>query len=650
MAVDPAIIKRVVSDFKKTKGWHFGGTSNRLNRHRGFFVNRRALILGGQHPDWLADPALTSLKAQIDSDLQTVETYLAGKLGTSKTRGPYWGGTDPVAPAHLDLLDMARPKTSQPVIAPGDVFPKPHGHGGNQAFSSFDLRRNWVEAIVWRAAGIHQELWTPTFQNAALGELLDHRLRIVERMKYNVTAGATIGERGMAFSSPTSGWVDGYRLRVFEYPRIKVGIAGQHIPLSFIADPYASPPKPRWATFDEAGQKDWWYKDDADGRLLWNQPPYDGVRFPPRLKPAPGADFSQLPGVATPDDPGNYRLRMTPPAGTPASAVVDLLFPSTDLTDSWDRSWIFCDHAIAALHIEALRFAKKRREQGDTTFDGILPSHASSPGGPGYISLDALVGNTATPVNVPELMADQSDTKFFINNLVPEPDLEVGDHIIFWNCFAYSYVSEGDWRLENTLIMDVDSDPITGGQRRNQLALQGHGTSILLYARYINAIRKYFAAALKSLQAKVRTFAHDHPTATSLSPPWKGVPNSVIRWSPYEDFDPPGAWWVQISSSDWVNDDAAQKAIGLSVARDPSPGPGYNPPPGPGWVQFPLFQPAINGGWRTYLDERRAHANFRAPRKLVDVTVHAADMPGLFHDAGLAAANMVPCVRPRVPI
>jgi hypothetical protein len=650
MAVDPAIVKRVVLDFKKTKGWHFGGTSNRLNRHRGFFVNRRALILGGQHPGWLADPALTSLKAQIDSDLQTVETYLAGKLGTSKTRGPYWGGTDPVAPAHLDLLDMARPKTSQPVIAPGNVFPKPHGHGGNQAFSSFELRRNWVEAIVWRAAGIHQELWTPTFQNAALDELLDHRLRIVERMKYNVTAGATIGEQGMAFSSPTSGWVDGYRLRVFEYPRIKVRIAGQYIPASFIADPHANPPKPRWTTFDEPGQKDWWYKDDADGRLLWNQPPYAGVRFPPRLKPAPGADFSQLPGVATPDDRGNFRLRMTPPAGTPASAVVDLLFPSTDLTDSWDRSWIFCDHAIAALHIEALRFAKERREQGDTTFDGILTSHASSPGGPGYISLDALVGNTATPVNVPELMADQSDTKFFINNLVPEPDLEVGDHTIFWNCFAYSYVSEGDWRLENTLIMDVDSDPITGGQHRNQLALQGHGTSILLYARYINNIRKYFAAALKSLQAKVRTFAHDHPTATTLSPPWKGVPNSVIRWSPYEDFDPPGAWWVQISSSDWGNDDAAQKAIGLSVARDPTPGPGYNPPPGPGWVQFPLFQPAINGGWGTYLDKRRANANFRAPSKLVDVTVHATDMPGLFHDAGLAAANMIPCVRPRVPI
>jgi hypothetical protein len=649
MAVDPAIVKRVVLDFKKAKSWHFGGTSNRLNRHKGFFVNRRTLILGDQHPDWLTDPALTSLKAQIDSDLQKVEAYLAGKLGTSKARGPYWGGADPVAPVHLDLLDMARPRTSQPVVAPGDVFPKPHGRGGNQAFSSFDLRKNWVEAIVWRAAGIHQELWTPGFQNTALDELLDHRLRIVERMKYNVTAGATIGERGtMVFSSPTSGWVDGYRLRLFEYPRIKVRIAGQKIPSSFIADPYASPPKQRWTTFDAAGQKDWWYKDDADGRLLWNEPPYDGVRFPPRLKPAPGADFSQLPGVATPNDVANYRLRMTPPVGTPASAVVDQLFPGSELTDSWDRSWLFCDHVIAALHIEALRFAKHRREQSDATFDSILTTHASPPG---YISLDALVGNTSTPVNVPELMADQSDTKFFINDLVPEPDLEVGDHIIMWNCFAYSYVSEGDWRLENTLIMDVDSDPITGGQHRNQLAMQGHGTQILLYARYNQNIKKYFASALKSLQLKVRQFAQNNPTATTLDPPWKGVQNSVIKWSPYEDFDPPGAWWVQISSEDWgKNDDAAQKAIGLSVGPDPHPGTGYHPPPGPGWVQFPLFQPAIKGGWKTYLDKRRADPNFRAPSKLADVKVHAEDMPGLFHDSSLAAANKLPCVRPRIAI
>ena len=641
MAVDPVLVKRVVLDFKKAKGWHFGGESNRRNRHKGFFVHRRTQILGGQHPDWLTDPALISLKSQIESDLSTVEMYLSGKLGTSGSRGPYWGGADPVLPKHLDLLDMARPMTAQPLVAPGDVLPKPHGRAGNQAFSFFDLRKNWVEAIVWRATGIHQELWTPTFQRAALDELLDHRLRIVERMKYNVTAGATIGERGgMSFASATSGWVDGFRLRLFEYPRIRMKLADGHIPSSSIADPHTDPTKKRWVSFDQAGQKDWWFVDDGERRLLWNEPPVDGTRFPSSLKP----HWTQLPGVAHPDDWANYRLRMTPATGITASGVVDLLFPSTDLTDSWDRSWLFCDQVLAALHIEALRFAKRRREGSDATFDSILTTHPA-----GYISLDALVGNTNTPPNAGELASDQSDTKFFINDLVPEPDLEVGDHIIFWNCFAYSYVSQGDWRLENTVIMDVDSEPLSGGQHRNRLALQGHGTSILFYSRYIDSIRKYFQRALELLQGKVKEFAHDNPTAMNFT--WKGVANAVIKWSPYEDFDPPGAWWVQISSKDWGNDDpAAQAAIGLSVGRDPSPGPGYHSPPGPGWVQFPLFQPALKGGWKAYLDKRRSNSSFRAPRKLVDLVVHRADMPGLFADSGLAAANKVPCVRPRVPI
>jgi hypothetical protein len=84
-------------------------------------------------------------------------------------------------------------------------FPLPHGRGGNQTFTAFNLRKNWVEAIVWRAAGIHQEPWSPGLQAAALEELLEHRLRIVERMKYNVTAPATIGGEGtMTFASPRS--------------------------------------------------------------------------------------------------------------------------------------------------------------------------------------------------------------------------------------------------------------------------------------------------------------------------------------------------------------------------------------------------------------------------------------------------------------
>jgi hypothetical protein len=183
MAVDPAVAKQVVLDFKRSKGWHLGGPANRLNRHKGFFVFRRTLFLGDQNPAWLTDPALASLKAQIETDLGTVQTYLTGKLGTSASRGPYWGGADPTTPPHLDLLDMAQQKTSEPAISTTNVFPRPHGTLGNRANNAFDLRKNWVEAIVWRATGIHPELLQPPFKSAPLDELLDHRLRMVERMK-----------------------------------------------------------------------------------------------------------------------------------------------------------------------------------------------------------------------------------------------------------------------------------------------------------------------------------------------------------------------------------------------------------------------------------------------------------------------------------
>jgi hypothetical protein len=643
LAVDPAVAKRVVSDFKKAKTWHFGGR-NRLNRHKGFFVYRRVLVLGDQHPDWLTDSALSSLKTQIESDLTAVEGYLALKLGTTTSRGPYWGGADPVAPAHLDLLDMTRQKTAQSVIPRGDVFPKPHGVLGNAAHEAFNLRQNWVQAIVLRATGIHKELWNPGLQTAALDELLDHRLRMVERMKYNVTAGATIGERGgLKFSSPTAGWVDGFRLRLFEYPRIFASRASGHIPASFIADPSLDPAKARWLTFDEAGQKDWWFVEGR--RLMWNEPPYDGTRFPSPLK----NHWARVPGAGPTknDDVGNYRLRMAPSAGLSASGVLDLLFPSTDLTDSWDRSWIFCDHVIAALHIEALRFAKRRREQSDATFDAILTSR-----GPGYISLDPMVGNSGPAENQPpDLGADQADTTFFKNGLIPADDLQVGDHLIFWNCFAYSFVSQGDWRLENTVVMDVDSDPMGGGLARDFLALQGHGTTIRLYKSYIDSIRKYFQEDLTILQKAVKKFAHDHPAATDF--PWKGQAAAVIKWSPYEDFDPPGAWWVKIPSTDWPTDDEAAASIGLSVARDSTPGTGYHPPPAGRLVFFPLFQPAISGGWKAYLDKRRTQPSFKPgvpklPRKLANVEVHGGNMPGLFHDASGSRANTVPAVTPRV--
>jgi hypothetical protein len=637
MAVPASVLNQLVAYFKAQRHWHFSGNSgpHRINRHQGFFVRRRADQLGSSTPAWVSEADLHSLKARITSELDTLSSYLDGKLGTHAHRGPFYGGSGDLSPPHLDLADVARRKTSEPATTLAAALADPgHNSVRYRAFRNVETRRMRVHAICWRAAAIHPELWHPsadrlsaTLAQDALTEILDRRLRMVERMYFNVSSHGALGgdRRPLQFTSPTSGWIDGFRVRLFEYPRIDKARYAAVVGSSDIDSPPSLP---------FASSKHWFDAQDSE-MLYWNAPPWPGIRFPPSM----ATHWRQLPGTRDPTSGGNYRLRMVPSSGASAADVVDLLFPTTGPADRWNRPWLFCDHVVAALHIEALRHAKKRREGNDSTFNAILSSHSE-----GYISLRPLLSSSGA-ADLGVLGADGSDTVFFQNDLVPERDLQVGDHLIFWNSFAYEYINSGEWRLENTVVIDVDSDPSTGGHRRSRLALQGHGTGVRLYSRYIDNIARFFARSLRLLQDRVRTFAAAHPTATNMA--WQGDVSRVVKWTPYEEFQAPGAWWVRIPSAIWGTDAAAAAAIHKAVARDPTPGPGYHPPTA-GYVYFPLFEPRVPGGWATYLAWRRANAAYRAPLRLRDVAVDGASIPGLFHDGARPPDNTIPLLRPRV--
>jgi len=174
-----------------------------------------------------------------------------------------------------------------------------------------------------------------------------------------------------------------------------------------------------------------------------------GAYFPPAIR----ADI---------DNAGSYEIPINPRAGrTPAKVIEDLFTPSPDC---WGRTWFWCDHAISAVNIEALRFALKRQHGSDDEFNRILTDHHSD-----YVAFGAFVSWTAN-----YLQAANNDRYFDNIKQLDIADLEVGDQLIFWNSFVYARISAGDWRLENAYVMEIDSNPDGGTILLPQLELQGH--------------------------------------------------------------------------------------------------------------------------------------------------------------------------------
>lgn len=424
-----------------------------------------------------------------------------------------------------------------------------------------------------------------------------------------------MGVASWNISGAAGPWRDGFRVRMFEYPRVQNNTQFRNaIGASNIAsvgtNEYSSPEP--------------WRFSQGQRRLEYNVPPSPGIRLPISIR----SHWRQ-------DPPETYRIKLIPSGLTAAQVIIQLFTPNEDW---WQRSWLFCDHVITALHIEALWFGKKRREGSDNTFNKIVIDNNE-----GYVSLWALVGST-TAVDVDVLMSDDDDPHFQ-NMTVPIADLEVGDHLIFWNSFVYELISNGDWRLENALVMDLDSDPNTGSLNRQTIALQGHGTTEKIYSRYIGEIASTFREGLADVQSEIdRRIAADAGITTI---PWHGSANRLVRWSPYEAFNSPGAWWVRVPYSRWGSADGALEAIPKSVKAEISPGTGYNPPPFADSVYFPIYEPRVENGWQGYLTSRRTDPAFRAPRRLNRVQVDGLMMPGLFYRG---ARFPIPIIRPKVAL
>lgn len=516
----------------------------------------------------------TSTVIGIDPDTSSASAFITG---TDKT------------PGHLDLNDVLRVRTNSPAI-----------DGSNRRTKQLH-RWERAMAIVWRAAALEADLWNPAFSEAALREVLDRRLRLVERMIYQVSA-SVAGELKPDENKPTGPWFDGVRVRMFEYPFLHPGSQYR----SQIGEANIGP------------QKMW--RIDHDGDPTYN------LGNGTRLRIAASSAFDSPSGVF----PANYPLDLLPTSNAD-QALDDLFTPSEDW---WDRSWIYCDQVLAALHIEALRFGKSRRARLGSepmfNFNAAVSAHPRQ-----WISL------RPTLPGMPgdwRLMADDrgkpsSEPRLFANG--PVPHVQLGDHVVFWNSIMYGLLSDGAWSLENAIVVGLTSD-WTKNDIGNDITLMGHGTP----AQDAGIFRLDLADLLNAVLIRARE-STKATTADSLAWVRDGAP--LVRWAPYgeawtdERGNPQVPWWLRLPFDPipgWEGR-AIGRAATLRTAADAieyEPGMTHAPPAAGGGAAgaayFPLWWPAPEGKWKGYLARRKKGQN-PTNFELAPVRLDKNNIPGL---------------------
>jgi len=627
----------------------FREVAKREFRH---FLRKRIRYLVGENSGWDAAPQYTSLTARIAAEMAALEAFLQIKIGPVGGRGPLGDEIDPHPFPHTDLRDVAKIHVDTEDL---EVAAKAH------EFS--ETRRKRVRAIVWRAAAIHSSLWqgsssatTASLQTAALEELLDRRLRLVERMIHTDT---TQGKAYWTIVSSTD-WRDKLRTVLFEYP--------------FIPEP----DKPDG--FTEAVV--------AAGETLATLHPQWYKRAPPRSEFRYRGSGRIPPPASAHWNLANYEWTMQPAGKTPAE-IFDLLVPSVSpvppkFENFWERNWLFCDHMAATLEVDALRFGLRRRTGSDTAFNS-----AATAG----VTIHVPIPRAGNP-DPTDLMA-QGDDYFEGAALESVTDLQIGDLVIIWNNHFLRTVLATDFGLENSLISDIKGETaeemhLVGHgvpDSKPRQFLVGHGMAETSYADFVGAL----VAPIGNLFKVWREFITDRINAADPAHDYLNtgailteniVSLQLVFWAPFEEqFEPkdaaqelqvPGAWWVRVplertrrGTGPPLTLDEALRLFPKSVAVDlpfhkkpkflGNPGDAGYVAPAADYkesIYLPLSVPTRpGGGWDGYFKQVKADldAGLFGPglTKLADTVVDKDWAPG-FHHGG--PGTKIPVLRPKVRI
>lgn len=578
-----------------------------LGQHVRFFIRKRAEHLlappsGGALPH---DQAVAEIGRELDL-VKQLHTELLGWPDDLET--PFLLSTDQPL-GHVDLADVVQ------FYEPA----KPDTATAADVSNARGDRRRIAPSIIWRAAALEPALWSPSWDPAtvksSLKLLLDRRLHLVELMNWIVNSGidpvnTRIGEHGRIL--PRTGtaswdanelknngngpWHDGLR-RTFEYPEIN---AGQ------LADAIKDQQQRGIANAN--------WKKMASGLPVWREtlqgPDLQPRDFQWRLRPPAMTGF----GRNFPD-PHHILVRKQPTFSGPLAA----LFHQTN--DFWDRTWMYCDHVISALHMQSLRFGLRRRAGpavGDATFDALFDAHTD-----GWARLRPLLPSQRP---TPEMLL--GGDPYFLNE--PVQDLQVGDHVVFWNSILYPFLHDGAWTLENAVIVELRTPSWIANDPTKGVMLAGHGAEKQASENF----QRHVATILDRLLQANRNKVAGQPGPT-LATHRSDAP--LVRWNPTGDAftlngAPTDPWWVRIPfdapDRTLSRKDTMRTLPDAVDVTDRANAPNIGLPRS--CALFPLYFPTHNQKWNSFL-ERRAGGwtPGAADLQLSDSQFGGENIPGL---------------------
>jgi hypothetical protein len=340
-------------------------------------------------------------------------------------------------------------------------------------------RQRLVRTIVYQAAADNITLVDPVNIDR-LHLLVDRRLRVVERMVYDVgRAGPRAWNVPQIAAHRGGPWLDGYE-RLFEYPRV-----------------------PTWAFLGACNLTS--MRRCSAPMDAWGHPAGD-VNLSSNIAPnKAGRD------VWTVKD--TYELDFDPSKGVPAVTAIQRLF--TPQTDFQARNLLYCDHVIHALHLEALEFSRTKRNVGTAWLDAEVASHPAR-----WLRVHAQFDKPGP------YLGDLQKSVFFEHLNVRESDLQVGDHLIIFNHPAYRRAAvDGVWQLENAVVV----------QTFPELLMQGHGSPLLNKGGMWDVMIDLFHTELKRRRAdvlglcKVLGFGNNTVTVNDLRFLSRGMRVDIVR-------------------------------------------------------------------------------------------------------------------------
>jgi hypothetical protein len=456
----------------------------------GFIVIRvRQIRNAASDPEDIPDADIPALKTQLATEIANADTAVQQILILVKA--------DETADVLYKLSDVdARMKKAY--ISQGIV---------KSDLSAF--RSLTVKVIGWWLLGDDFSL---SANINDLHYLVDRKLRIMERMMYDVGRVDNRSWTKKTINTDIAGdWKDGWN-RMFEYPRISQSLFLSH------CDPDATT-----QVCKKPELSDWLVKGSTNLSLVKTA----------RVNPAANTLWEQQ----TLDD---YDFFFKSPAvNDPEVALNKLFTPSEDYKS---RNLLFCDHVIHILHMEALLFSKKKRSADMSWLKNYINN------------VDGKMRIYFLNNSVNEYLAGPKDATFFKYKRVKVSELQIGDQLIVYNHPAYDKATVGGvWRLENALVVTIFP----------KLCLQGHGTHPLTFGQMKNIVVKLFNGEVDKLRARVESLINSGSTDKEIDFGGKGklILRTDSSLSLYSSTVRKADWWLR-----WPHDPEKDDA---AIASDP---------------------------------------------------------------------------------